>query len=186
MPQHEMRTPLNSRVPYAVVKNLGEVCARSFHQEFGLQYTIFRFFNTYGPRQSSDFVVSRFVAAALQGNDITIYGDGSQSRTFCHVDDTIDTCVATLQQDACVNDVINIGSSIEVSVLDLAQLVLKLTASSSRIVHLPQLPEGDMTRRQPVNTRMLELLDRELIPLEEGIKRLLADDVFLTDCIGKS
>ncbi|MEO5990930.1 MAG: NAD-dependent epimerase/dehydratase family protein, partial [Ferruginibacter sp.] len=93
LPQHEHRTPLNSRVPYAVVKNVGECFFRSYQQEFGLSYTIFRFFNTYGPNQSTDFVVSRFISLALKHQDITIYGDGSQTRTFTYVDDTVDTCV---------------------------------------------------------------------------------------------
>jgi UDP-glucose 4-epimerase len=81
LPQHEHTTPLNSRLPYAIVKNVGEAYCRSFQQEYGLDYTVFRFFNTYGPRQSPDFVMSRFLRAALRGDDITVYGDGSQSRT---------------------------------------------------------------------------------------------------------
>ena len=82
LPQHEHNTPLNSRLPYAVVKNAGESFCRSYFQEFGLEYTIFRFFNTYGPKQSPDFVVSRFINAALEHKPITIYGDGQQTLTF--------------------------------------------------------------------------------------------------------
>jgi UDP-glucose 4-epimerase len=184
-PQHEQHTPLNSRVPYAVVKNVGESFARSYHQEFGLDFTIFRLFNTYGPRQSEDFVISHFVAGALRGDDITIYGDGSQSRTFCYVDDTVDTIVATLREEACLNDVINIGASVEVSVLELAQRIIKITNSNSKIVHLPPLPDGDMTRRQPDNSKMLKLLKRDLIPLDDGIQRLLNDQIFMDLCVPK-
>jgi len=91
-PQNEETTPLNSRLPYAIVKNVGEAYLKSFHREFGLEYTIFRFFNTYGPKQSREFVISRFLSMALQNQDITIYGDGSQTRTFCYIRDNIDAC----------------------------------------------------------------------------------------------
>lgn len=172
-PQNENTTPLNSRLPYAVVKNLGEVYLRTFGKEFGLPFTIFRFFNTYGPNQSEDFVLPRFVRAALRGDPITVYGDGSQSRTFCYVDDTVDTCVAAHVNDACVNDVINIGSSSEISILELARTVIRVAGSSSEIVHLPALTEGDMTRRCPDTTKMEQLLQRTPLPLEEGIRRLI-------------
>ncbi len=179
LPQHEHRTPLNSRVPYAVVKNVGESFLKSYHQEFGLTYTIFRFFNTYGPNQSTDFVVSRFLSLALKGEDITIYGDGSQTRTFTYIDDNIDTIVSIMNNRLLENDVINIGSDKLMTVLDLAKLVIKLTNSKSQIVHLPPLKEGDMTRRQPDNTKMKEILGRELISVEEGIKRMMASQKYL-------
>ncbi|HEY1040684.1 MAG TPA: NAD-dependent epimerase/dehydratase family protein, partial [Bacteroidia bacterium] len=110
LPQHEHTTPLNSRVPYAVVKNVGESFCKSYYQEYNLNYTIFRFFNTYGPNQSTDFVVARFLASALKGEDITIYGDGSQTRTFTYVDDTVTTCLNCFYENKVVNDVINIGN----------------------------------------------------------------------------
>lgn len=179
LPQHEHRTPLNSRVPYAVVKNVGECFFRSYQQEFGLPFTIFRFFNTYGPNQSTDFVVSRFLAAALKNEDITIYGDGSQTRTFTFVDDTVATCMAILNRGLLKNDVVNIGSDKLMTVLELAKLVIKLTGSKSNIVHLPALKEGDMTRRQPDNTKMKEILGQELISIEEGIKRMMTDKKYL-------
>jgi UDP-glucose 4-epimerase len=179
LPQHEHKTPLNSRVPYAVVKNVGESFLKSYQQEFGLPYTIFRFFNTYGPNQSTDFVVSRFLALALKNENITIYGDGSQTRTFTYVDDTVDTCVTIMNKKLLENDVINIGSDKLMSVIDLAKLVIEITNSKSKIVHLPPLKEGDMTRRQPDNTKMKEILGRELIPVEEGIKRMMSDKKYL-------
>ena len=89
-PQQEDTTPLNSRLPYAIVKNVGEAFVKSYYQEYGLSYTIFRFFNTYGPLQSSDFVMTKFLQQAILGQDITIYGDGSQTRTFCYIDDNLD------------------------------------------------------------------------------------------------
>jgi UDP-glucose 4-epimerase len=89
-PQNEDTTPLNSKLPYAVVKNVGESFLRSYKREYGLDFTIFRFFNTYGPKQSADFVITKFIASALHGKDITIYGDGSQSRTFCYIGDNVE------------------------------------------------------------------------------------------------
>ena len=154
LPQHEETTPLNSRVPYAVVKNIGEAFLRSYHKEYGLEFTIFRFFNTYGPKQSRDFVMSKFISKALKNEDITIYGDGSQTRTFCYVDDNVDACLKCLTDNLYVNDVLNIGGEKEVQIIDLAKTILKATNSSSKIVHLPPLKEGDMTRRCPDNSNM--------------------------------
>ncbi len=179
LPQNEHTTPLNSRLPYAIVKNVGEAFLKSYKQTFDLDYTIFRFFNTYGPMQSKDFVVSKFIAAALRGEDITIYGDGSQTRTFCFVDDNVGACVAAFLNDQCINDVVNIGSSKELTVLELAETIIKVSGSKSKIVHLPALEEGDMTRRLPDNRKMLELLKREPISLEEGLKILIDNPEFI-------
>lgn len=172
-PQNEATTPLNSRLPYAIVKNAGEAFFRSYQREFGLDFTIFRFFNTYGPRQSPDFVVAKFLRAALAGEPITIYGDGSQTRTFCYVDDNIEFTVKCLDQDLGRNEVINVGSNLEVPVRTLAERIIELTGSKSEIVHLPQLTEGDMSRRLPDNSRMTTILARELTPLDVGLTRLL-------------
>lgn len=169
-PQRESTTPLNSRLPYAIVKNLGEAYFKSYYQEYGLEYTIFRFFNTYGPLQSTDFVVSRFLSQALAGQPLTIYGEGEQTRTFCYVDDNLDTVQKILQEELATNEVINIGSDMEISVLELAKRIIEITRSSSRIVHLPPLKEGDMTRRLPDIARMRSILGRELTPLEQGIR----------------
>jgi nucleoside-diphosphate-sugar epimerase len=174
LPQNEHTTPLNSRLPYAIVKNVGEAYCKSYHQEFGLDYTIFRFFNTYGPKQSPDFVMSKFLKAALTGQDITVFGDGSQSRTFCYIDDNIDACLATLYNDQYRNDVYNIGNDEVISIKQLAETIIELTGSSSRIVHLPPLKEGDMTKRQPDISKMRELISRDLLPYREGIKKIIA------------
>src|SRR4051812_45854137 len=121
LPQNEHRTPLNSRVPYAVVKNVGECFFRTYWQTFQLPYTIFRFFNTYGPNQSTDFVVARFLACALNNRDITIYGDGTQTRTFTYVDDTVNVCTRIFNDRLLMNDVINIGNDELMTVKDLAE-----------------------------------------------------------------
>jgi UDP-glucuronate decarboxylase len=174
IPQNEKTTPLNSRLPYAVVKNLGEVYLRAYQREYGLPYTIFRFFNTYGPFQSEDFVLPRFVRAALQGEPLRIYGDGAQTRTFCYVDDTVETCVRLHASGAFENDVVNIGSDSEMTIRQLAELVIRLTESRSKLEFLPPLAEGDMSRRCPDVSKMRGILGRPLVPLEEGIRRLIA------------
>jgi len=179
LPQNELTTPLNSRVPYAVVKNIGEAYLKSYKKEFDLDYTIFRFFNTYGPKQSRDFVMSRFISLALKDQNISIYGDGSQTRTFCYIDDNIDACynnfIKSITEKKPVNDIINIGNDVEISILDLAKKIIEITGSKSKIVHRPPLPEGDMQRRLPDITKMKKLLKRDLLPLEEGIKKILAN-----------
>jgi UDP-glucuronate decarboxylase len=173
IPQNENTTPLNSRLPYAVVKNLGEVYLRTYEREFGLPHTIFRFFNTYGPRQSEDFVLPRFVRAALAGTPLQVYGDGAQTRTFCYVDDTVEACVKTHLSKSYENDVVNVGSDVEMTILQLAKAVIKATQSTSRLEFLPPLAEGDMSRRCPDISKMRQLLNRPLVPLEEGMRRLV-------------
>jgi|SRR6185312_3089476 len=172
-PQHEETTPLNSRLPYAIVKNASEAYLKSFQQEYGLEYTTFRFFNTYGPKQSKDFVVSKFIARALKNEPVQVYGDGQQMRTFCFIDDNIDACVTAFKEDKYINDVVNIGGDQEITILDLAKTIIKVTKSKSKIVHLPPLAEGDMSRRKPDLARMRKLLNRKPITLEEGLKRII-------------
>lgn len=178
-PQNEHTTPLNSRVPYAVVKNVGEAFLRSYYKEFGLDFTIYRFFNTYGPKQSPDFVMSRFISKAIKNEPITIYGDGLQSRTFCFIDDNVDACLNAAYGDQIVNDVVNIGNDNEISILNLAQLIIDITKSKSEIIHLPPLTEGDMHRRLPDITKMKELLNRPLTSIEDGIQKILNNSEFI-------
>lgn len=178
-PQNEYTTPLNSRLPYAVVKNIGESFLRSYKHEFDLDYTIFRFFNTYGPKQSTDFVMSKFINAAMKNKPITIYGDGSQTRTFCFVDDNVDACISSFQNNLFVNDTVNIGNDYEVSVLELAKIIIEESGSKSEIKFLPALEEGDMKKRKPDITKMRQLLGRELLPLREGVKRLVSNGLVL-------
>lgn len=182
LPQHEETTPLNSRVPYAVVKNVGESYFRSFYKSFGLPFTIFRFFNTYGPNQSQDFVVSRFISKALKNEDISIYGDGLQTRTFCFVSDNVGTCMKIFEDNLGLNDVINIGGAKEMTILELAKLVISKTKSNSKIIHLPALEEGDMRRRMPDNSKMKAILGKELISIEDGIDLMLNDKDFIKQC----
>ncbi len=178
MPQNVYTTPLNSRLPYAVVKNIGEAFLRSYKQEYDLDYTIFRFFNTYGPKQSRDFVISKFMLAALNNRDITIYGDGLQTRTFCYIDDNIDTCLTAFYENKVVNGVINIGGNREVTIKELAEIIIRETGSKSKIVHVDPLKEGDMRRRQPDNSDMKALLNRPLIKVDEGIRKIIEKGLF--------
>ena len=180
LPQNEHTTPLNSRLPYAIVKNVGEAYLKSYKKEFGIDYTIFRFFNTYGPKQSNDFVISKFIAKALRNEDITIYGDGSQTRTFCYIDDNIEACANAFIENKFENDVVNIGSDQEISILELAEKVIEQTESKSQITFLPPLTEGDMSRRNPDSTKMKKLLGRNLIPLEKGLKKILKQTHYIS------
>ena len=174
LPQHEETTPLNSRLPYAVVKNIGESFLRSYKYEYGLDYTIFRFFNTYGPRQSTDFVMSRFLDAAMKGEDIPVYGDGSQTRTFCYVTDNVEATIKVIDDKNTIDQVVNVGNDNELTILELAQKIIEKTNSSSKIVNLPPLKEGDMTRRQPDASKMKKILARPMTSLDEGIEKMVA------------
>jgi len=175
IPQNEDTTPLNSKLPYAIVKNIGEAYFRSFFQIYNLEYTIFRFFNTYGPNQSTDFVIPKLLELALDNLDIKIYGNGSQTRTFCYIQDNIDTIVNCLEKNLFVNDVLNIGSDTEITILELAKLIIKKTNSKSQIIFIPALKEGDMTRRQPDIDKMKSVILRDLVTLELGIDYLLSN-----------
>ncbi len=173
IPQHEQRTPLNARLPYAVVKSAGECFCRAYQQTHGLAFTVLRLFNTYGPKQNCDFVITRFLDQALAGEDLTIHGDGEQTRTFCYIDDHVEFTTKMLLDGLFENDVVNVGHHEQISIRQLAELVLDVTGSSSKILHLPPLKEGDMMRRQPENARMRQTLGRDLISLEDGIRRIL-------------
>jgi UDP-glucose 4-epimerase len=174
-PQNEETTPLNSRLPYAIVKNVGEAYIRSYEKQFGLEYTIFRFFNTYGPKQSKDFVMKKFILAALKGEDITVYGDGNQSRSMCYIDDNIEATTNCLYNGLFVNETINIGNNNEITLLELANKVISVTGSTSKIVHLPALKEGDMLRRCPDITNMNKALQHEMTTIEDGIGLILSE-----------
>jgi len=173
IPQNENTTPLNSRLPYAIVKNVGEAFFKAYKKEYDLDYTIFRFFNTYGPNQSNDFVIPLFVKLALKNQPIPIYGKGDQTRSFCFIDDNIDTCVKTLENDLHINDVLNIGNDEEISILEVAKKVINITHSDSEIIHLPALEEGDMKRRCPDLTKMKAVLNRDLVTLDQGLEVMM-------------
>ena len=173
LPQREYLTPLNSRLPYAVIKNVGECFCKSYKQEYGLDYTIFRFFNTYGSRQSKDFVVSKFIELAKANKDITVYGTGLQTRTFCYIDDHIEATIKAFENNVYNNEIVNIGNNEETTILQLAETIINVLNSKSKIIHLDPLEEGDMTRRQPDTQRMKSLLNRDFTSLENGLKKII-------------
>ena len=113
--------------------------------------------------------MSKFINSALKNEPLTVYGEGSQTRSFCYIDDNIDLTLNCLYNNCAINKVINVGSHVEISILDLAKLVIKITDSNSDILHLPPLKDGDMLRRCPDNTSMKEILQRPLTDLNVGI-----------------
>ena len=157
-------TPQNIRWSYSDAKAIEEAMARSLFLDKGLSVTTVRFFNTVGPRQAGKYgmVVPRFVASAMKNEDLVVHGDGSQSRVFCHVSDAIKGLISLLDSEKSVGDVFNIGGFGEISINELAEKVIAITGSSSKIIHIPYdqaYPVGfeDMQRRVP-NTKKIESL----------------------------
>ena len=146
----------------------------AYHRHHSVDTRIARIFNTYGPRmrKGDGRVVPNFINQALAGEDLTIYGDGQHTRSFCFIDDLVDGILLLLEKgDA---DPVNLGNDKEVSILDFAQVVLKLTGSSSKLRHEP-LPVDDPKVRQPDITKATSLLGwKPEISLEEGIARTIA------------
>ena len=157
-------TPQNFRWSYSDAKAIEESIARVLFLEKDLQVTTIRFFNTIGPRQTGKYgmVVPKFIKSALLGEDIQVYGDGKQTRVFCHVTDAVDGLVSLLGEPKSIGDVFNIGGIGEISILNLAEKVVQLTNSKSRIVNVPYslaYSEGyeDMKRRVPNISKMESL-----------------------------
>jgi UDP-glucose 4-epimerase len=153
-----------ARWSYSTAKAVEEILALTYHRERGLQSVIARLFNTVGPRQSPAYgmVIPRLVRQALAGRPLTVYGDGSQSRCFCHVADVVSALVGLLERDEAVGEEFNIGSSEELTILELAQRIIDYTGSSSEIELVPYADAyakgfEDMQRRVP-STRKIEAL----------------------------
>ena len=167
--------PIGIRSCYDEGKRVAETLFMDYHRQNQVDIRIVRIFNTYGPRMhpNDGRVVSNFIVQALKGEDITIYGDGTQTRSFCYVDDLIEGFVRLMNQNA-VTGPINIGNPGEFTMLQLAELALKLTGSKSKIVHRP-LPGDDPKQRRPDITLAKKHLGWEpTVPLEEGLKRTIA------------
>jgi UDP-glucuronate decarboxylase len=167
--------PIGIRSCYDEGKRVAETLFMDYHRQNQVDIRIVRIFNTYGPRMhpNDGRVVSNFIVQALKGEDITIYGDGTQTRSFCYVDDLIEGFVRLMNQNA-VTGPINIGNPGEFTMLQLAELALKLTGSKSKIVHRP-LPGDDPKQRRPDITLAKKHLGWEpSVPLEEGLKRTIA------------
>ena len=163
--------PIGIRACYDEGKRTAETLFFDYHRQHGLDIRVVRIFNTYGPRMTANDgrVVSNFIMQALRGEDITIYGDGSQTRSFCYVDDLIDGIVKMMHAENFIGPV-NLGNPGEFTMLELADLVLKLTGSKSKIIYQP-LPQDDPTQRCPVIDLAKEKLNwQPTIKLEDGLK----------------
>lgn len=167
--------PIGIRSCYDEGKRCAETLFFDYRRQHDLGVKVARIFNTYGPRMQPDDgrVVSNFIVQALSGTPITIYGDGSQTRSFCFVDDMVDGLMALMATGHEVTGPINIGNPVEFTMLELAELVLELTGSSSSIEHRP-LPDDDPTRRRPDITRASEVLGwQPTARLRDGLQRTI-------------
>lgn len=163
--------PIGIRSCYDEGKRCAETLFFDYWRQHSLQIKVARIFNTYGPRMhpNDGRVVSNFIVQALQGNDLTIYGDGSQTRSFCFVDDLIEAFVRIMDTDDNFVGPVNIGNPTEFTMLQLAELVITLTCSKSKIVHLP-LPSDDPKQRRPDISLAKQVLKWEpTVPLEDGL-----------------
>ncbi|MFW6159111.1 MAG: UDP-glucuronic acid decarboxylase family protein [Planctomycetota bacterium] len=167
--------PIGRRSCYDEGKRCAETLFMDYRRQSDVSVKIARIFNTYGPRMhpNDGRVISNFILQALRGEDVTVYGDGSQTRSFCYVTDLVDALVKLMNSPEEVTGPINLGNPVETSILDLAKQIIELTGSSSKIVHEP-LPEDDPVRRKPDISLARETLDWEpTIELREGLRRTI-------------
>jgi UDP-glucuronate decarboxylase len=168
--------PVGPRSCYDEGKRCAETLFFDYWRQHRLPIKVARIFNTYGPRMhpNDGRVVSNFIVQSLLGRDITVYGEGQQTRSFCYVDDLIDGLIKLMATDEFVTGPINIGNPSEFSILQLASMVVDMTSSRSRIVHRP-LPQNDPRQRRPDISRAQELLSwKPRMPLKEGLIRTIA------------
>lgn len=166
--------PIGVRACYDEGKRCAETLFFDYFRHFQVDIRLVRIFNTYGPRmhRNDGRVVSNFIVQALNNAPITIFGDGSQTRSFCYVDDLIDGLLVMMTQEAEIGPV-NLGNRTEYQIGELAELVLELTGSSSQIVYLP-LPEDDPVKRQPdIQKAKLRLDWKPTVPLEDGLREVI-------------
>ena len=167
--------PIGIRACYDEGKRMAETLFFDYHRQHNVEIKVMRIFNTYGPRMNPDDgrVVSNFIVQALKGEDITIYGDGKQTRSFCYVDDLIEGMYRLMNSDKEFTGPVNIGNPGEFTMLQLADLVIELTGSKSKLVYRP-LPGDDPTQRKPIIALAKEKLDWEpSIPLREGLEKTI-------------
>ena len=176
-------SPLKSRWSYSEAKAIDEILAYTYWREKGLETVIVRLFNTVGPRQTGSYgmVVPRFVGQALRNQPISIFGDGTQTRCFCHVSDVVDGLVSLSEHSEAFGKVFNLGGSEEISIISLAERVVNLAESESRIEFIPYdqaYEEGfeDMARRVPNTSRANRLVGFETsVGLDDTIRSVSAD-----------
>jgi len=175
--------PIGIRSCYDEGKRAAETLFMDYHRQNNVDVRIVRIFNTYGPRMhpSDGRVVSNFIVQALQGKDITVYGDGQQTRSFCFVSDLVEAILRTMEQNE-YSLPINIGNSGEFTILELAEKVIKLTGSKSKIIKEP-LPADDPKQRKPDISKAKKYLDWEpRVNLEEGLKKTIEYFIAATHC----
>lgn len=168
--------PIGLRACYDEGKRCAETLFFDYHRQHGVEIKVARIFNTYGPRMhpQDGRVVSNFIMQALRGEDITIYGDGQQTRSFCYVDDLVEALLRLMDSPAEITGPMNLGNPGEFSMLELAEQVIRLTASRSKIIHMP-LPADDPKQRRPDISYAKSTIDwQPTVPLEEGLKRTIA------------
>ncbi|MEM2942551.1 MAG: UDP-glucuronic acid decarboxylase family protein [Candidatus Bathyarchaeia archaeon] len=170
--------PIGPRSPYDESKRFSEALCKAYERKHGLDVRILRIFNSFGPRLRPEGLygraVSRFIMQAVEGAPITVYGDGSQTRSFCYVTDTVKGILQALTRDSARGEVFNIGNPEETSILELATRIKTLTCSNSTITFHP-LPEDDPRRRCPDISKAKRMLDwQPEIRLEEGLRRTIS------------
>lgn len=167
--------PVGFRSCYDESKRCAETLFFDYHRQHQLRIKVSRIFNTYGPRMhpNDGRVVSNFIVQALSNEPISLYGDGSQTRSFCYVDDLVDALIRLMGTDDDFTGPVNLGNPTEITVLELARTVIDLTGSRSEIIHEP-LPKDDPVRRRPDITLAREVLDwSPTTPLEDGLKKTI-------------
>lgn len=167
---------IGPRSCYDEGKRVAETLFVNYHKQNKVRIKIIRIFNTYGPRMhpNDGRVVSNFIVQALKGEDITIYGDGTQTRSFCYVDDLLEGMVRLMNSREDFTGPVNIGNPGEFTMIELAEKVLKLTGSKSKLVHMPLPTDDPMQRKPDITLARKELGWEPTIPLEEGLKRTIA------------
>ncbi|MBV9511292.1 MAG: SDR family oxidoreductase [Caulobacteraceae bacterium] len=168
--------PIGPRSCYDEGKRCAETLFFDYHRQNGLRIKVGRIFNTYGPRMhpNDGRVVSNFIMQALRGEDITLYGDGAQTRSFCYVDDLIEAFIRLMATGDGVTGPMNLGNPTEFTIRELAELVISLTGAKSKLVHRP-LPQDDPRQRRPDISFAKKALDWEPVtPLEEGLRKTIA------------
>jgi UDP-glucuronate decarboxylase len=168
--------PIGPRSCYDEGKRCAETLFFDYHRQHKLRIKVARIFNTYGPRMhpNDGRVVSNFIVQALRNNDITVYGDGMQTRSFCYVDDLVEGLIRLMETDDGVVGPVNLGNPEEFTIRQLAEIVVDITCSASKIVHRP-LPTDDPKQRQPEISKAQELLGwRPTVPLRAGLTKTAA------------
>lgn len=168
--------PIGIRACYDEGKRAAETLFFDYHRQYGVNIKVVRIFNTYGPNMAENDgrVVSNFIVQALSGKKITIYGDGSQTRSFCYVSDLVDGLIRMMNSSADIIGPINIGNPVEKTVLELAKMIIAITNSSSEII-MKDLPQDDPLKRKPDISKAQQFLNwSPVVSLEEGLKKTIS------------